>query len=210
MTVNRYFTESYFTNCYLIQSGNNKKAMIVDPVGDSDELKEAAHDLDVLYIVNTHGHFDHITGNSYFKENKGARIAVGKKDSAMLTDPELNLSTLFTVPVISPAPDILFENEGKIFRLEDDVFSVMFFPGHTAGGIALYQKENKMLFSGDFIFLDSIGRMDSPTGSIEEMKQSLERVISLPEETAVFPGHGLPFKLGDFIREVYPNILKEL
>ncbi len=210
MIVNRYFTEKYYTNCYLIQSSGSNKALIVDPIDDSDELKAAVRNLNVLYIINTHGHFDHITGNSYFKEETDAKIVTSKEDASMLADPDLNLSTVFSIPVISPPPDLLIESETETLALGNDVFSIIYYPGHTSGGIALYQKENKMLFSGDFIFRDSIGRMDSTSGSIEQMKQSLKKVILLPSETTVYPGHGLPFQLGEFIKTIYPEILKEL
>src|SRR5271157_5681698 len=110
MIVNRYFTEKYYTNCYLIQSSGSNKALIVDPIDDSDELKAVVRDLNVLYIINTHGHFDHITGNSYFKEETGAKIVTSKEDASMLADPDLNLSTVFSIPVISPPPDLLIES----------------------------------------------------------------------------------------------------
>ncbi|MGA2141468.1 MAG: MBL fold metallo-hydrolase [Brevinematales bacterium] len=207
MTVKRYYTESYYTNTYLILSGSD--AILIDPVDDSDELKEAARGLNITYIVNTHGHFDHITGNAYFKALTGAKIAIGKDDAVMLPSPELNLSTVFSIPVISPEPDLEFV-ENDVLKAGDDTFSILFFPGHTSGGIALYSREKNMLFSGDFIFRDSIGRMDSPTGSIEKMKESLKKVILMPPETVVYPGHGLPFSLGDFIKEIYPEIIKEL
>ena len=114
----------------------------------------------------------------------------------------MNLSTVFSVPVISPGPDIVF-GENDVLKAGDDIFSILFFPGHTSGGIALYSRENNMLLSGDFIFRDSIGRMDSPTGSVEKMKESLKRVILMPPETVVYPGHGLPFSLGVFTSEIY-------
>lgn len=210
MTINRFFSENFYTNCYLVKSSDSTIAMIIDPIEDSDELKIAARELEIRYIVNTHGHYDHISGNSYFKEKTGARIVTGRDDSAMLGIPDLNLSTFFSVPLISPPADLVIEKENETIKLGDDSFSILFFPGHTSGGIGLYRKEDNLLFSGDFIFRDSIGRMDSPTGSIEAMKQSLKKVVLFPAETLVYPGHGLPFYLGEFTRNIYPEILKEL
>ncbi len=210
MIVRRFYSENYNTNCYIIQSGSGNESLLVDPLDDSIELIEAVKGLDILYIFNTHGHFDHIYGNSRFKEITGAKIAVQTEDSPMLTNPMLNLSILFGRPVVSPQADLLIKNENETLAVGDIEFSIKFFPGHTKGCMALYLKKENMLFSGDFIFQDSIGRMDNPSGSIESMKNSLQKLLEYPPVTRIYPGHGLPFSLDEFMKYVYPEIIKEL
>jgi glyoxylase-like metal-dependent hydrolase (beta-lactamase superfamily II) len=209
MTIKRFYSDDYYTNSYIIQSGAGKESIIVDPVNDSSDLKDIVEGLDIKFIFNTHGHFDHISGNSYFKKKTHAGIVIQSHDAPMLTDPVLNLSILFGKPVISPDADIIIEAENESLHVGDLDFSIKFFPGHTNGCMALYLEEENILISGDFIFQDSIGRMDQPSGSAGEMKNSLLKLFDYPEKTMVYPGHGLPFSLDEFIKNVYPEIIKE-
>ncbi len=209
MKITRFYSGSYYSNCYLVLNEDGNKALIIDPIDDSEEMLNAMDGLELLYIVNTHGHFDHISGNSIVQEKTKAPIVIGSADAPMLIEPALNLSAFFSTPVVSPPADIEIEKENNVLKLGRLEFRVLFFPGHTEGGLALYQKEEKALISGDFIFQDSIGRMDSPSGSVSQMKSSLEKVMLLPSDTRVYPGHGLPFLLSDFKNNIYPEIIQE-
>jgi glyoxylase-like metal-dependent hydrolase (beta-lactamase superfamily II) len=185
-------------NTYIVISGMGKKALVIDPADKAPELLEALKNYEVPYIVNTHGHFDHIYGNQAVREWKNSQIIIHRKDSRMLIDPLENFSDGFLSPVLSPPADILVEDEAFSLSLDELKFQIICVPGHTRGSIALYCEEEKVLFPGDFIFSNTIGRMDLPGGNIEEMIQSLKKIILLPDDTHVYPGHEEDFFLSDF------------
>lgn len=175
------------TNCYLIST--EKAAVVIDPgfdrPGTLDFLNENA-DKECLILL-THAHFDHIGGAEALREKTGTRIGIGEPDADGLADTELNLSDMFHAKILPFKPDLTFKN-GDIITVGDIEFKVISTPGHTVGGVS-YLTEDK-LFSGDTLFENSIGRTDFPGGNLKVLQRSLKKLMSLPLETKVYPGHG--------------------
>lgn len=198
--------------CYLVACEKTKKAMLIDPGGDEDELLAMIKNegVDLQYIVNTHGHPDHVCANGPIKKATGAPIVMHEADAAFFGKPEIAnyFSILGLAP--SPPPDKLVRDGDKV-KLGDLSFEVIHTPGHTPGGICLYSAPH--LFTGDTLFVGGVGRTDFPGGDLHIFIQSIrERLLSLPDETVVWPGHGYggarstigdekrsnPFITGDF------------
>lgn len=181
-------------NSYIVYDENSKEAILIDPGDEASEVLKvlAKYKLDLKYIVNTHGHADHIGANSEIAEKLNVPIAIHKDDEEMLYDPNLNLSSTGYMgrEIISPKASILLE-EGDCIKFGDLSFKVIHIKGHTKGGICLFG--NGILFSGDNLFYSSIGRADLPGGSMADLVADLkEKVLTLPKDTVVYPGHGEP------------------
>ena len=187
-------------NTYILLSENSNKAIIIDPGENTKVLLNSISLLDIEYIINTHGHYDHIAGNNEIKTKKGGKLIIHKNDLELLNEPNMNLSTIFSNPMVSIKPDIIIEKEGRLLEMDEIVLDVLFFPGHTKGSMAVYYNtpDKKMLFSGDFIFHNNIGRTDLPSGSDKDMKASIKKVMKLPDDVIVYPGHEEPFELSEF------------
>lgn len=184
------------TNCYIVYSETTKEAMIIDPGGDAGRILASVANagLHVKYIVNTHGHADHVLANMKIKEATGAELLVHKEDSGMLTSPQLNLSTFIGGgAVCGPADKVLADGDTlDIGELKFDVFHT---PGHTPGGISLYC--DGILFSGDTLFAESVGRSDFPGGSHRQLIESIrQKLMVLDDEVKVYPGHGPETTIG--------------
>jgi len=218
------------TNCYIVACGKTREAIIIDPgisEGEEDRIIEVikGSHFSVRYIVNTHGHPDHTSGNRVLKEVTDADILVHRSDAPLLTNPWLGaeMSPAFKVPhrcpvcgkeemvqlditgqkartisgcgvvvleaEISPPADRILD-DGDHIEFGQARLEVVHTPGHTRGGISLYALGDKIIFTGDTLFEDFCGRTDLAGGSIEDMKQSLWKLMRLPAETAVYPGHG--------------------
>ena len=178
-------------NTYLAVHVNNNKGFIVDPGGYNKVLTKEVRDNDVniKYIILTHGHSDHICGvNEHKAEFPDAKIVAYKDEEAMLENPNLNQSPGFGVPYSTKA-DILV-SDGDELKVGDVTLKFIHTPGHTEGGMCIYVKEAKALFSGDTLFRQSIGRTDFPGGSYKEIMDSIrKKLFLLPDDTNVFPGH---------------------
>jgi len=182
------------TNCYILKSG--EEMLIVDPGGDSNLIINKIGELGgvVKLIVNTHGHIDHIAANKELKEATGARLLIHELDEALLTEPDANLATLIGMRTKSPGADQLL-NDGDEIIVGEERLQVVHTPGHTPGSICLLGRD--FAFTGDTLFVDSIGRCDLPGGSERQMKLSLSRLQSLlRRETMLYPGHGLSGSFG--------------
>lgn len=188
MNYKTFVTGPIETNTYLVWSG--QEAGIIDPGGPVVDIIRFIEDnrLTLKWIVNTHGHVDHIAGNSLILEKYQVPIAIHEQDRVMLTSAEHNLSTFMGTPLVSPDATIVL-TDGAQISLGDETLQILATPGHTKGSISLYG--NGLLFAGDTLFYQSIGRTDLPGGDYQEIITSIERkLLPLPQETVVLPGHG--------------------
>ena len=178
-------------NTYLAVDEKTNEGFIVDPGGYNKVLTKEVRDNDVniKYIILTHGHSDHICGvNEHKAEFPDAKIVAYKDEEAMLENPNLNQSPGFGVPYSTKA-DILV-SDGDELKVGDVTLKFIHTPGHTEGGMCIYVKEAKALFSGDTLFRQSIGRTDFPGGSYKEIMDSIrKKLFLLPDDTNVSPGH---------------------
>jgi len=180
------------TNCYLVH--DDSEALLIDPAIPSGEIKEKIEreNLNLQYIINTHGHIDHIGGNAFFKEDfPQARLVIGERDLVYLTNPDLNLSRDFSSPFVSPLPDWVVRESNLCLDTPWERLSFLLSPGHTPGSVCLFFPVENWLFSGDTLFAGSVGRTDLPGGSFRDLISSLEEIFDhFPDSTSVFPGHG--------------------
>ena len=204
MIVDRLVVGALETNCYVAGCPRTREAAVIDPGADAQKIlsRVEAGALSVRWIIDTHGHADHIAANADLKAAfPEACLAVHEADAAYLEQPALNLSLAFGVPVTSPPADRLL-HDGDEIAVGSLRFRVIHVPGHTPGGIALYARDSDeggtpVLFDGDAIFAGSIGRSDFPGGSHRQLVEAIrERLLILPPETVVYSGHGEPTTIG--------------
>lgn len=199
-TIVRLVVGPLATNCYVLKSG--AELAVVDPGGDAEMILAKARELGgtVRYVIDTHAHVDHIAANREVIEATGAQLLIHGLDAKLLAHPDGNLSSLMGMRLTSPSPNRLLKEGDKVVVGEDEM-TVLHTPGHTPGGICLLSSE--YAFTGDTLFVDSIGRVDFPGGSDELMQASLDRLQAvLRKETMLYPGHGEP---GRFSRALLVN-----
>jgi glyoxylase-like metal-dependent hydrolase (beta-lactamase superfamily II) len=193
-TIERLVVGPLATNCYILKSGAD--LAIVDPGGDAETVLAKAKEMGgtVKYVIDTHGHIDHIAANREVIEATGAELLIHELDAKLLVHPDRNLSSLMGMRLTSPEPNRLLKEGDKVVVGEDEM-AVLHTPGHTPGGICLLASD--YAFTGDTLFLDSIGRVDFPGGSEEQMMGSLARLQTvLGKDTEIYPGHGEPGRFG--------------
>jgi glyoxylase-like metal-dependent hydrolase (beta-lactamase superfamily II) len=188
------------TNCYIIWDEKYiDEAVIIDPGAEPKILLDfiKMKNLEIKYIINTHGHADHIAANNYIKDAfLNAKILINEKDNDSLTDPDKNLSSWFSSKVITYKADD-FLKEGDILKFgNENEFKIIETPGHKIGSICLLLND-KYLFSGDTLFAGSIGRTDFPDSSLKDMNISLKKLMLLNKNIIVYPGHGLATTIKD-------------
>ncbi|MEJ2647607.1 MAG: MBL fold metallo-hydrolase [Sedimentisphaerales bacterium] len=194
MIVDTLILGDFETNCYCLRaSENSHDCVIIDTGLDETELLNFLDEkqLNPVALVLTHGHIDHIAGvNVLRKEFPDIKVYVHKLDAELLADPMSNLSFMSGERFTTRPADFRVE-EPDIIEQAGIRLQVLDTPGHTPGGISLYCPEDSVVFSGDALFADSIGRTDFPGGSMAKLTQSIkEKLLTLPEETKVLPGHG--------------------
>lgn len=186
----RYTLGPFAQNCYLLVGVSRRKAAIVDPGFDSEILLDTLRErgLELEWIVNTHGHLDHVAGNRWFKEQTAARLALHGEDVALLAHAREQARMFGLEAENSPPPDVELE-EGVPFEFDGTALQVIHTPGHSPGGICL-RWDGSMLV-GDTLFQGSIGRTDLPGGSHPTLVASIrDKLFRLPGETVCYPGHG--------------------
>lgn len=184
------------TNCYIVHCSETKHAAVIDPGGNAEEIIAylRGEQLETVAIINTHGHADHIAANGKVQQAIGAPVLIHEADAGMLTSASLNLSSYIGGGLVLPPADRLLK-DGDMIQVGNIQFKVLHTPGHTPGGICLIY--DKVLFCGDTLFYQSVGRTDLPGGSMGKLMASVkEKLFVLPAETKVFPGHGPETTIG--------------
>jgi glyoxylase-like metal-dependent hydrolase (beta-lactamase superfamily II) len=186
LKVERIVVTDYETNCYLIRKENSKFGILIDPGGDISKIRNKLkeNNLEIEAILITHGHADHIGAVSFFK----SPVFIHEKDANFLKNSYLNLSELFYFPiVINIKPNIFEDNEKLQFKKSDLTFKVIHTPGHTPGSSCFLI--NGILFSGDTLFKEGIGRVDLPAGSLQDLGNSIKKKLYLLDSNLiVYPG----------------------
>lgn len=196
------FTFNPFMEQTYVLFDETKEAVIIDPGCHAPEEKEALkrfisdNNLQPIYVLNTHGHIDHVLGNSFVKETFGIPLVIGEKDE----------DTLRSVIAYAPAygfqnyhasePDRLLKTGDSVKFGNSELFHV-FVPGHAPGHIAFFDKTKAFIIGGDVLFAGSIGRTDLPGGDFDTLIESIHRAFFVfPDDTVVYPGHGEPTTIG--------------
>jgi len=195
MIVKRLQAGVYAANCYIIHTEDGD-GLVVDPAGDVDEIVKYLEDSSVKVgaIVLTHGHGDHIGGVLELKELLDVPVMVHSDDEDMVKNSALNLSTSMPMGEVNFKPDILL-NDGDEIPLGDRAVKVIHTPGHTKGGVCILV--DGILITGDTLFQGSIGRTDLYGGDFDTLMISIvEKLMILPDDTVVYPGHGGPSTIG--------------
>ncbi|MBI5903753.1 MAG: MBL fold metallo-hydrolase [Deltaproteobacteria bacterium] len=179
-------------NCYILWDKKSREAVVIDPGGDVGAIINTVkkEGLKVKYIVNTHGHFDHVGGNAEVKASTGAQVAIHGNDATLMKESHEH-GILFGVNTPEQGdPEILLK-DGDVIKTGEIKMRVIHTPGHTKGGICLFDKKKGRVFTGDTLFAGSIGRTDFPGGSYDEIIDSIKKkLIPLGGFVRVFPGHG--------------------
>jgi hydroxyacylglutathione hydrolase len=191
MKIYSYPLGMIYTNCYIVTNEDTKEGLIIDPSDQAADIKARIQELEItpVAILLTHGHFDHIMAAKDLKETYHIPVLAGEKEKAMLEDYNLN-GTLSVGRNYTLSADRLLK-DGEELTLGGLKIKVIHTPGHTAGSVCYYFEKEKVLLSGDTLFLESVGRTDMPTGNTHDLLESLNRkLMLLPDDVIVYPGHG--------------------
>ena len=180
------------TNAYVICDETTKEAMVIDPGGEPEKIAEVIDILDanLKYIFVTHCHADHIGGIAELKRLKGGKILISREDSEGLYNEDINLAYYIHTEIPELEADSRVD-DNDLIHIGNIEFKVISTPGHTKGGICLYSEKEGLIFTGDTLFSGTWGRTDLPTGNFVEIITSItNKLMPLPDETIVYPGHG--------------------
>ena len=194
------------TNCYIVKDEETKETMVIDPGGEPEKIIEMLNTLginELKYIYLTHCHGDHFGGILELKKAKGGKVLIHRDDAEGLYNKAISLTYYIGMEDIQLKADSRVDDQDLI-HVGNIEFKVIHTPGHTKGGTCLYCEKEKLLFSGDTLFRGTWGRCDLPTSNFADIIKSItNKLIILPEDTIVYPGHGKSTR----IREEQPIYL---
>jgi hydroxyacylglutathione hydrolase len=177
-------------NCYIIADLDSRDAIVIDPGDDAAKILKyvRSRSLRVHYILNTHGHIDHVGANAILRAQLNAPIAIHHADANLLQNAALNGAALFGFPFTEHSPDLLL-NDHDTIQSASLRLAVVHTPGHSPGGVCFLAES--CVFTGDTLFAGSVGRTDLPGGNWRQLCQSLkEKILPLRDSLTVYPGHG--------------------
>lgn len=195
------------TNCYLLCNMDIKECVLIDPADRQDEISRMIDEsgCSLKGILLTHGHFDHIMAADAVRDKYGVKVYASCDEKNTLEQPHINLGEAYGLK-LSVKADV-WHKDGEILKLAGFDIEALHTPGHTEGGSCYYIREIGVLFSGDTLFCGSVGRTDFPGGSMSEIVRSIkEKVMVLPDDTKVYPGHGEGTSVG-YERENNPFLV---
>ncbi len=199
MLIQTFVLNDLSTNTYVVGEPEGE-VMIIDPSAEAmEEVIDYVHGqhLTVKYIVNTHAHFDHVIGNESLRRHFGAPLFIHEKDLEILLQLPVTTRRIFGRSVDSNPPEY-FLHDNDILQVGNYRFRVLETPGHSPGGICLYEEKEGVLFTGDTLFAGTIGRTDLQGGNASQLFQSLkDKLWSLPDEVVIYPGHEEDSTIGD-------------
>jgi hydroxyacylglutathione hydrolase len=200
MKIDRFILGDFETNCYVVRADEAARdCLVIDPGFDAERVVEflVEQKLNPVAVILTHGHVDHIVGLDLLRsEFPGVRVYIHRLDAEMLANAAANLSTFVERSYTAKPADVLLEDgqtiEEACIRLE-----VLHTPGHTPGGICLYARQDGLVFVGDTLFADSVGRTDFPGGDMGQLIRGIKgKLLTLPDNTVIYPGHGMRSTVG--------------
>jgi len=194
MQIEIFVLGDFATNCYLVRKNNSARdCFVIDPGLDSSpliqKLEQSGLAPDAVFL--THGHIDHIAGVEAVRiQCPKVKVYIHAEDANMLTSAERNLSAFAGTMFQSRPADVIIDSQAHI-ELAGISFELLHVPGHTPGGLCLYNSAEKLVFVGDALFAGSIGRTDFPDGDGEQLITRIkQKLMTLPGDTKVYPGHG--------------------
>jgi glyoxylase-like metal-dependent hydrolase (beta-lactamase superfamily II) len=185
-------------NCFILGDKQSNEGVVVDPGADCEIILAAVarFGIKVKYIVNTHGHFDHVGCNRQVQERTAAELLIHEKDLELLSLAAKSAQMYGLQVENSPAP-ARYLTDGMRLDFGRRSIEVLYTPGHTQGGCSLLLRNEQLVITGDTLFADSVGRTDLPGGSHDQLIASIKaKLMPLPDETVVWPGHGPSSTIG--------------
>ena len=189
MIIEQILVTGMMVFCYLIAEKNSGEGILIDPAGDFHKIFEKVnqHNIKIKWIINTHGHFDHTAGNAYIIEKTNARLLIHQADARKLSGRINKILTRIISGKASPSPSNYLE-DGDEIDIGSIKLKVIHTPGHTKGSICIYSKGH--IFTGDTLFTEGMGRTDFPGANYQRIIDSIKnRILTLPEDTIIWPGH---------------------
>ena len=192
LKIETLIVSSFEVNCYLCWDLESGDGVIIDPGGNESEILSKVGQLGFAPkgILLTHGHADHIGAVEPLRSRFGSPLYAGVAESALLGDPQQNLSAFLDKPISIRTPEFLVIDE-QVVLLGSLRFLVLATPGHSPGGVCYLDETNGNLFCGDTLFQGSIGRTDLPGGDTQTLLDSIRsKILALPDSVVCYPGHG--------------------
>jgi glyoxylase-like metal-dependent hydrolase (beta-lactamase superfamily II) len=200
INIRKFASKNMDVNTYLLAKDN--QALVIDPGFNGKEIIEhlERHNLKLICVIFTHGHYDHIKDFNILEINDSVKVYIHEEEKDFLYQPNLNLSSMFNHDfIVSKNVKIDCLADGQVIDFVREELKIIHLPGHTKGSMGIIY--NQHFFSGDTLFFDSIGRTDLPTGNSGKIYASLKKIkASLPKNSMVYPGHGKGGRLSEILQ----------